>query len=61
MSTQDHVACSVDDAIVGVSGDIVEKEVDGLFSGNRGCGLLGSNGTQSNEKLVVNSTSIIEE
>ena len=61
MSTQNHVACLVDNPILGVGSNIVEKEVGGLFSGDHGYGLLGSDGTKSNKKFVVNCTSIVEE
>ena len=61
MSTQDHVACSIDSVVNWIGSNIVELEVDSLFCGDCGFGLSGSNGTESNKKFVVDSTSIVEE
>ncbi len=34
MDTQDHVTRSINDAVRGIGSNIVEKEVNGLFSGH---------------------------
>ena len=39
MSTQNHVACTIDNAVVGICCHVVEEMIDCEFSGKRGFGL----------------------
>jgi hypothetical protein len=43
-----HVASSIDYAITQVGSNIVKEEVDRVFCGNTGLGLVGADGAESN-------------
>ena len=51
------------DTIVGIGSTVVKElvDVDGVSSGFSGAGLLRAYGTEGNEELVVNGTSVVEE
>jgi hypothetical protein len=61
MSTENHVASTICGAVVGVCGQVVKKLVHGHIGGFRGCGLLGTQGTEGGKELVVNCTCAVEE
>ncbi len=39
MSTQNHVACTIDDAVIGIYCHVVKEMIDCKFSGDREFGL----------------------
>ena len=53
MHREEHAAGMVCDAVMWVSGDVVEDLVDGCQGEFGGRSLLGKNGTQGHDKLVV--------
>jgi hypothetical protein len=61
VSAQDHVASSIDDAVVWVGSNIVQEVVDRLLSSNSGFGLLGRNGTESHKEFVVYCKGVVKE
>jgi hypothetical protein len=59
--TQDHVTGPVHNAVRRIGSNIVEKEVNCLFS-SEGCVCLArGNGTKSYQKLVVNRSGVVED
>ena len=61
VSGSNHLAGSIDDAIVRVGGDVVEELVDGLRGGFSGGGLFGTDGVDGNQELVINGATVEEE
>ena len=61
VACKDYVTRMVGDATIWVRGNIVEELVDSVRSGLGGRGLLGSNGAESKEKLVVDRASVPQE
>ncbi len=61
MGAQDHVTRPVHNAASWIGRDIVEKEVNGLFSGNGSICLTSGNGTEGDQKFVVYRSGIVEE
>jgi len=57
---KDHAALTVDDAIMGISGAVVQKMIKPGVGGFCGCCLLGANFTEGMKKLVVNCPRIVE-
>ena len=60
MGAQDHVARSINNAVSWIGSDIVEKEVNCLFSGNGSVCLASGDGTEGYQKLVVDRSGIVE-
>ena len=60
VGAQDHVTRSVNNAVSWVGSDIVEKEVNRLFSGNGSTSLTSGNGTEGYQKFVVDCSCIVE-
>ena len=60
MGAQDHVARSINNAVSWIGSDIVKKEVNCLFSGNGSICLTSGNGTEGDQKFVVNRSGIVE-
>ena len=56
-----HLAGSIDNAIVGIGGYIVEELVDGERGGFGGGGLFGADGVHGNQELVVDSAAVEEQ
>ena len=61
MGAQDHVTRPVNNAVSWIGSDIVEKEVNCLFSGNGSVCLASGNGTEGYQKFVVDRSGIVEE
>ncbi len=61
MGTKNHVACTIDYAIIRIGSNIVEEEIYCLFCGNGGLGLAGSNGAERNEEFVINRPCVVEQ
>ena len=61
VACKDHIARTVGDAVVWVRGHIFNELVENISSGLSGRGLLGSDGTESDEKFVVDCTSVPQE
>ncbi len=59
VGTKDHVTGLIDDAIGGIGSNIISKEVNCLFGGGGSTRLLGDNGAEGNQELVVNSPSVV--
>ena len=57
---EDHAAGMVEDAIIGISGAVVQKMIKLGVGGFCGCCLLGANFTEGMKKLVVNHPRIVE-
>ena len=57
---EDHAAGTVEDAIIGISGAVVQKMIKPGVGGFCGCCLLGANFTEGMEKLVVYCSRIVE-
>jgi hypothetical protein len=60
MGTQNHVTGLIYYAIRRVGSNKVEEEMDSLFSGDCSLWLAGSDGTESNQKLVVHCSDVVE-
>ena len=60
MGAQDHVTGPVHNAVSWIGSDIVEKEVNCLFSGHGSVCLASGNGTEGNQKFVVDRSGIVE-
>jgi hypothetical protein len=61
MGAQDHVTRPVHNAVSWIGSDIVNKEVNCLFSGNGSVCLTSGNGTEGYQKFVVYRSGIVEE
>jgi len=61
VSTENHLACVVGDAVVRIGGAVIEEMVDCLFCGFSGIGLASGDGVESGQNFVVNCTGIVEE
>jgi hypothetical protein len=61
MGAQDHVTRPVNNAVSWICSDIVEKEVNCLFSGNGNVCLASGDGTEGYQKFVVDRSGIVEE
>ena len=61
MGGSNHLAGSIDNAIVWIGGYIVEELVDGERGGFGGGGLFGADGVYSNQELVVDSAAVEEQ
>ena len=59
--TEDHVASTIDDTIVGIGSYVVKQLIDCVESFGGGCCLASTDGTEGNEEFVVNSASVVEE
>ena len=60
VGAQDHVTRPVNNAVSWVGSNIVEKEVNCLFSGNGSICLTSGNGTEGDQKFVVDRSGIVE-
>lgn len=60
MCRQDHGASLVSDAVIGVGGNIVEQLVNSGCRGFGGSGLLGADGAERGEQLVIDGPGIVE-
>ncbi len=60
VGAQDHVTRPVNNAVSWVGSNIVEKEVNCLFSGNGSTSLTHGNGTEGDQKFVVDRAGIVE-
>ena len=49
MSTQNHVACLIHNAVVWISCNVVKEKIDCLFGGDSGFGLVYCNCTEGDE------------
>ena len=49
MSTQNHVACSIHDAVVWISCNVVKEKIDCLSGGDSGFGLACCNCTEGDK------------
>ena len=61
VSGSNHLAGSIDDAVVRVCGNVVKELVDGLRGGFSGGGLFGADGVDGNQELVINGATVEEE
>ena len=61
MCTKDHVARLIDDAIQRVGSNIVKEKMDHLFCGHCSARLVGSDGAERNQKLVVHRSCIVKQ
>ncbi len=61
MCAKYHVTCSVDNAVVGVCGDVVEEYFNKLFCVYCCLSLLCADGIECYQQLIVNSSCIIQE
>ena len=61
MSAQDHIASSVDNAIIWVGSIIVQEVMDRLLSSDSGFGLLCCNDTECHKEFVVYCTCVVQE
>ena len=61
VACKDHISHTVVDAVVKVRVNIVDELVDSVSSGLSGRGLLGADGYESDDKFVVNRTSVPQE
>jgi len=61
VSTENHFACVVGDAVVRIGGAVIEVMVDCLFCGFSGVGLASGDGVEGGQNFVVNCTGIVEE
>ena len=61
MGTQDHVTRPAHNAVSWIGSNIVEKEVNCLFSSNGSISLVSGNGTEGYQQSVVNRSGIVEE
>ena len=57
---EDHGAGLVEDAVVGVGGEVVEELTEVSLGELGGCGLCGSKVTKGKEELVVYCTTILQ-
>ncbi len=55
-----HFACSVDNAVIGVCGNVVQERFDKLFSVYHCLSLSCPDGIECNQQLIINSSCIIE-
>ncbi len=60
MGTKYHVTCSKDYAVIWIGSNIFKVEVHCFFCGNGGLGLVSGNGTESNNKFVVDPPYVIQ-
>ncbi len=60
MGAQDHVTRPVNNAVSWIGSNIVKKEVNCLFSGNGSICLTSGNGTEGDQKFVVDRSGIVE-
>jgi hypothetical protein len=60
MGTKYHVTCLIDYAVIWIGSNIFKEEVHCFFCGDGGLGLAGGNGTESNEKFVVDRPYLIQ-
>ena len=60
MCTQDHVASSIDDAIVRVGCNIIQEEVHCFFCGDCGLSLSRGYGTEGHNELVIHCTCVVQ-
>jgi len=61
VSTENHFACVVGGAVVGIGGAVIEEMVDCLFCGFSGVSLASGDGVEGVQNFVVNCTGIVEE
>jgi hypothetical protein len=61
MRTEYHVTHSVDNAIVGICGDVVEEHFNKLSHVYCRLSLLCTNGIECYQQLIVNSSCMIQE
>ncbi len=60
MRTEYHVTCFVDNATVGVCGDVVEERFNKLFRVYRCLSLLCADGIECYQQLIIDSSCIIQ-
>jgi hypothetical protein len=61
MCTEHHFTCSVDNAIIGVCGDVVQEHFDKLFSVYHCLSLSSTDGIECNQQLVIDSSCITKQ
>jgi hypothetical protein len=61
VSAKNHVASAICGAVVRVCGQVAKKLVHGNIGGFSCCDLLGTQGTEDGNELVVNCTCVVEE
>ena len=61
MGAEYHVTGTVDDAVVWICGDIIQYEMNRLFSHNGGFRLASCYGTECNKEFVIHCTGVVEQ